>query len=140
MKILEVSRYKNNFSDHQLPFVTEQGQSLQAAGCHVDYFLIKGNYLKAVRALKTKIREFQPDIVHAHYGLSGITAFALFSIERSEFSFKTVFHRAQPAFSIIAKRILCTSWLLRSKRQMRQCTGSRFSMAPSLYQRISMMS
>ena len=70
----------------------------------------------------------------------GLHSFALFSIERSEFSFKTVFHRAQPAFSIIAKRILCTSWLLRSKRQMRQCTGSRFSMAPSLYQRISMMS
>lgn len=26
MKILEVSRYKNNFADHQLPFVTEQGE------------------------------------------------------------------------------------------------------------------
>ena len=25
MKILEVSRYKNNFADHQLRFVTEQG-------------------------------------------------------------------------------------------------------------------
>ena len=26
MRILEVSRYKNNFADHQLPFVTEQGE------------------------------------------------------------------------------------------------------------------
>lgn len=43
MKILEVSRYKNNFADHQLPFVAEQGKSLQAAGCQVDYFLVKGN-------------------------------------------------------------------------------------------------
>lgn len=25
MRILEVSRYKDNFADHQLPFVTEQG-------------------------------------------------------------------------------------------------------------------
>ena len=66
MKILEVSRYKNEYADHQLPFVTEQGASLRAVGCEVGYFLIKGNYLKAVSALKAKIREFKPDIVHAH--------------------------------------------------------------------------
>lgn len=74
MKILEVSRYKDNFADHQLPFVTEQGESLRAAGCEVDFFLVKGNYITAVKALKAKIREFKPDIVHAHYGLSAITA------------------------------------------------------------------
>lgn len=74
MKILEVSRYKNNFADHQLPFVTEQGEAIRAIGHEVDYFLIKGNYLKAVKALKAKIREYHPDIVHAHFGLSAITA------------------------------------------------------------------
>lgn len=74
MRILEVSRYKTNFTDHQLPFVTEQGEALRAAGCEVDYFLVKGSYIGAVRALKKKIREFKPDIVHAHYGLSAITA------------------------------------------------------------------
>ena len=74
MKILEVSRYKNNFADHQLPFVTEQGEALRDAGCEVDYFLVRGNYLKAVKALKEKIRAFKPDIVHAHFGLSAITA------------------------------------------------------------------
>ena len=35
---------------------------------------MRGNYIKAVGALKAKIREFQPDIVHAHFGLSAITA------------------------------------------------------------------
>lgn len=74
MRILEVSRYKNNFLGNQLPFVTEQGESLRKAGCEVDYFLVRGNYLKAVGALKKKIREFKPDIVHAHFGLSAITA------------------------------------------------------------------
>lgn len=74
MKILEVSRYKNNFENHQLPFVTEQGEAIRALGHEVDYFLVMGNYLKAVGALKAKIREFKPDIVHAHYGLSAITA------------------------------------------------------------------
>ena len=74
MRVLEVSRFKNNFADHQLPFVTEQGESLRKAGCEVDFFLVRGNYIKAVGALKAKIREFKPDIVHAHYGLSAITA------------------------------------------------------------------
>ena len=74
MRILEVSRYKNNFVEHQLPFVTEQGESIQALGHEVDYFLVKGNYITAVRELKRKIREFKPDIIHAHFGLSAITA------------------------------------------------------------------
>ena len=74
MRILEVSRYKNNFADHQLPFVTEQGEAIRALGNDVDYFLVKGNYLKAVKPLMAKIREWKPDIVHAHFGLSAITA------------------------------------------------------------------
>ena len=74
MRILIVSRYQKIFADHQLPFVTEQGESLRAAGCDVDYFLVRGNYIKAVGALKQKIREYRPNIVHAHYGLSAITA------------------------------------------------------------------
>lgn len=28
MRVLEVSRFKNNFADHQLPFVTEQGEAI----------------------------------------------------------------------------------------------------------------
>ena len=89
MRILEVSRYKNNFADHQLPFVTEQGEAIAKVlreaesqesrpeggeASVVEYFLVKGNYVTAVRELKKKIREFKPDIVHAHYGLSAITA------------------------------------------------------------------
>ncbi len=74
MRVLEVSRYKNNFTDHQLPFVTEQGEAIRALGHEVEFFLVRGNYVKAVGALKKKIREFKPDIVHAHFGLSAITA------------------------------------------------------------------
>lgn len=74
MRILEVSRYKDNFADHQLPFVTEQGEAIRALEHEVDYFLVRGNYVKAVGALKAKIRDFKPDIVHAHFGLSAITA------------------------------------------------------------------
>ena len=74
MRILEVSRYKEQFADHQLPFVTEQGEAIRALGHEVDYFLVRGNYLRAVGALEAKTREFKPDVVHAHFGLSAITA------------------------------------------------------------------
>ena len=74
MRILEVSRYQKIFADHQLPFVTEQGEAIRALGHDVEYFLVRGSYITAVRALKAKIREFKPDIVHAHFGLSAITA------------------------------------------------------------------
>lgn len=74
MRILEISRYKNNFLGNQLPFVTEQGEAIRALGNEVEYFLVRGNYVKAVGALKKKIREFNPDVVHAHFGLSAITA------------------------------------------------------------------
>ena len=81
MKILLVSRYKEQFTRNMLPFVLEQGESLRAAGCDahgepitVDYFTVRGNYVKAAVELRKKIRETRPDIVHAHYGLSGVTA------------------------------------------------------------------
>ena len=89
MRILIVSRYKNNFADHQLPFVTEQGEAIarqlrkssisderlaiSGEPSAVEYFLVRGSYLKAVKELKAKIREWKPDIVHAHFGLSAIT-------------------------------------------------------------------
>lgn len=78
MKVLIVSRYKKAFYNHILPFVYEQGEALHKSDVEVDYFLVEGDglfsYFKSVKPLKDKIKEFHPDIVHAHYGLSGITA------------------------------------------------------------------
>lgn len=72
MKILEVCRYKENFLERMAPFVREQGEAIRALGHEVEYFLVKGNYLKAVGVLKKKIREYRPDVIHAHFGLSAI--------------------------------------------------------------------
>ena len=74
MKILIIGRYKPQFPQNLLPFVLEQGESLRQLGMTVDYMCVRGNYILALRDLKRKIREFQPDIIHAHYGLSAITA------------------------------------------------------------------
>lgn len=59
-------------------FVHEQGEALRARGVEVEYYAVVGKgvwgYLRNVRPLRQKIADFQPDIVHAHYGLSGMLA------------------------------------------------------------------
>ena len=75
MKVLILASYnKNRFA----PFIVEQANALVEQGCEVEYFGIVGKglkgYLKAYKSLLKKIKEFKPDIVHAHYGLSGLLA------------------------------------------------------------------
>ena len=78
MKILIVSRYKPQFTNHILPFVYEQGEALRELNNEVDYFLVQGkgllSYFRQAESLKRMIHQKHSDVVHAHYGLSGITA------------------------------------------------------------------
>lgn len=74
MRILIIGRYKKQYPENLLPFVLEQGEILCQLGHKVEYMPVRGNYILAVRELKSKIRAFQPDVIHAHYGLSAITA------------------------------------------------------------------
>ena len=75
MKVLFVaSGNKGRFA----PFITEQAEALQRLGCEVDFFAVRGKgfsgYLRAREGLLAAIRTFQPDLVHAHYGLCGLLA------------------------------------------------------------------
>lgn len=75
MKILIVASYnKNRFA----PFIVEQVDALRYVGCEVDYFGVVGKgikgYLSALGGLRKKVKSFKPDVVHAHYGLSGLLA------------------------------------------------------------------
>ena len=62
------------------PFVLDQCQALDklGVGIDIDYFTIEGKgasgYISNLARLKFKIAGFQPDIIHAHYGLSGLLA------------------------------------------------------------------
>lgn len=75
MKILIVASYNKGYF---VPFIVEQADALRRAGCEIDLFGITGKgisgYVKGLPALKRKIREYNPDIIHAHYGLSGLFA------------------------------------------------------------------
>lgn len=59
-------------------FVREQGEALRSLGCEVEYYAIIGRgvigYLKNVSSLRKKINAYQPDIIHAHFGLCGMVA------------------------------------------------------------------
>ena len=75
MKILVIASYnKGRFA----PFIVEQAEALKRLGCEVEYFGLKGKglkgYLKNLPSLKKKIKAWKPDVVHAHYGLSGLLA------------------------------------------------------------------
>lgn len=75
MRVLVVASFnKGRFA----PFVVEQSEALKNAGCEVTFFGLQGKgfwgYLKNLSALKMKINEIKPDVIHAHYGLSGLLA------------------------------------------------------------------
>ena len=75
MKILIVG---NNKPGHFAPFVEEQARALQQQGCEVVFFGVQGKglmgYLRCLPALKRAIQQHKPDLIHAHYGLSGLLA------------------------------------------------------------------
>ena len=75
MKILILCshRYYAPYTDYVAPFIYEQMQSLRPLGCEFQVCFVRGNgikaYLRAFRSLRRQIADFQPDIIHAHYGL-----------------------------------------------------------------------
>lgn len=75
MKVLVVARRKNG---RYAPFITEQVDALEKEGVQCRYFGIdkKGvfGYLSHCRIFRMIVREYRPDVIHAHYGLSGLFA------------------------------------------------------------------
>ena len=75
MRVLVVASYnKGRFA----PFIEEQARALEAQGCVIRFFGLQGKgiggYTRNLPLLKNEIKAFQPDIIHAHYGLSGLCA------------------------------------------------------------------
>ena len=112
MKVLLIGRYKKQFPKNLLPFIIEQGEAIRRCGVEVDYFAVRGNgllsYFTQRKYLMRKINEFQPDLIHAHYGLSGITA-----VLQSKVPVVTTFHNGETlSFS---SNLLSSLFSLRTK-------------------------
>ncbi len=75
MKILIVC---SENSGRIAPFISDQVEALQKVGLNCEYFTVEGKgikgYLLNLLPLWRKISDWKPDIVHAHYGLSGVLA------------------------------------------------------------------
>ncbi|MBK7380893.1 MAG: glycosyltransferase [Ignavibacteriales bacterium] len=60
------------------PFVKEQAEAISKLGVEIEIYPIVGKgvwgYLNNLSKIKKKIKEFSPDLVHAHYGLSGLVS------------------------------------------------------------------
>lgn len=60
------------------PFIQEQMDAVAKCGIDVDMFTVRGKgvrgYLKNRSLLDKRIHQFEPDLIHAHYGLSGLLA------------------------------------------------------------------
>lgn len=73
MKVLIVA---SNNKDCFAPFIVEQAEALKAKGCECEFFGLKGKgrkgYLMNLSPLRQRIKDFRPDVIHAHYGLSGL--------------------------------------------------------------------
>ena len=78
MKALLICSYKKMLAENAAPFVVEQRNALQRCGVECDLFLVNGKgfhgYLKQLGPIKKRIKSFQPDVIHAHYGLCGLLA------------------------------------------------------------------
>lgn len=75
MRILVIGSFnKGSFA----PFIVEQVEALKKQGCDIEFFGLQGKglkgYLSNLPGLKRKIKEFRPNVIHAHYGLSGLLA------------------------------------------------------------------
>ena len=75
MKILVIASDKGG---KFAPFIEEQMAAFEARGIEVLRYGITGKgilgYLRELPALRRAIRQHRPDIIHAHYGLSGLLA------------------------------------------------------------------
>ena len=80
MKVLLLCshRYYAPYTDYVAPFIYEQMQGLKILGCDFRICFVCGggakSYFKAWRDIRKAIIEYQPDLIHAHYGLCGVVA------------------------------------------------------------------
>lgn len=75
MRILIISSFnKGRFA----PFITEQVDGQRRMGVECEYFGVIGRglrgYLSNLPRLRKMIKDYRPDLIHAHYGLCGLLA------------------------------------------------------------------
>ena len=75
IKVMVMCRYHYG---KPAPFITDQIVALEKDGCVATLFNTEGDgimgYVKAYFRMKAAIKSIKPDIIHAHYGMTGLLA------------------------------------------------------------------
>jgi glycosyltransferase involved in cell wall biosynthesis len=119
MKVLIVCSFN---SGSVSPFIQDQVESLRRSDVIVDYYLISGKgifgYLSNVFSYHKKIKDFRPDIIHAHFGLTGLFACFQFgtplviTYHGSDINIKSNLFLSKLAMSIASKNVFVSNSLL----------------------------
>lgn len=132
MKILVVASFNSGqFSS----FVTEQAESLKKNGVSVELFPIKGKgalgYLKNLIPLKKKISQGHYQLIHAHYGLSGLLALLQFNLPViCTFHGSDVHFKQYRVFSFLVSRLAVHNILTNIKQISLLKLKNRYSVIP----------
>lgn len=124
-----------NFKLNQA-FVYEQIEAVKEFyKIQYDIFLIKGRgvigYLRNISTLRKKVRKYKPDIIHAHFGLSGLV-----SVFQRKVPVIITFHGSDAAipkirfFSRIAAALSHYNIFVSSKIHSKMGLNKRFSIIP----------
>jgi len=117
------------------PFISDQVNTLIQSGVVCDYFTITGKgirgYLKNLNKLKLKIKYFAPDIIHAHYGLSGLLA----NLQRkipvvTTYHGSDINHEKAFRFSKVAIRLSAWNIFVSQKNVSKTGISKRYSLLP----------
>jgi teichuronic acid biosynthesis glycosyltransferase TuaC len=120
VKILFIASGNNKYGIS--PIVSNQAGSLINAGVEIDYFPIRGKgiggYSKNILPLRKYLKKNQFDVIHAHYGFSGLVALLARRKEKVVISFMgsdllfngndTFIHRLVFYTEVIINRLLTT--------------------------------
>lgn len=119
--------------------VLSKGKQFDHIAHKEDGKLIKGLYLSKLTSLKRAIRQFAPDILHAHYAssyglLGALTGFhpyiiSVWGSDVYDFPLKSFLHRQMLKFSLkTADKILSTSHVM--ARQTNKFSGKKITVTP----------
>ncbi len=117
------------------PFIVEQAEALKALGVEVGFYGLRGRgvrgYLGNLSGLRRKIKDFRPDVVHAHYGLSGLLAClqrrvpVVVTYHGSDINDPQVFRYSQKAVRLSAWNVFVSR-----KTLERACPKKKYSLLP----------
>lgn len=132
MRVLAVCSFKVKQKENVSPFVREQVSALRSLGVECGFFHVRGKgvvgYLRQLKFLRKRIKEFNPDVIHAHFGLCGLLANlqrkvpVITTYHGSDINDKKAFPFSKMAIRLSAWNIFVSRKTMRIAKPRKKCT------------------